>query len=297
MSSNLPTTGMATIKISLSHHPDKFSPCSQELAMTKKVNFIFGKNGTGKTTISDEILSQLSTDYDVCVFKDFDGVVENDRLNAVALGTTNAKIQKEIDIVDGKIVDIKKQINQPDDQTVENLFTKDAKAKEAYVKQENKINTFFTDSARKIKNISNPQIARTSYDKTSFKDDIAKANSLHEGNIESHKNTIKADKKADAADIHFPNIDLSSCLKSANEILQSSVAQMQVSNPIKHVNCIWNDIRPADDSERAFSRFDTKNPFEMNVFFCRPRQFDMGNRRKKNDLFEAFYFSQWGDGI
>ena len=227
MSSNLPTTRMAAIKISLSHHPDKFSPSSQELAMTKKVNFIFGKNGTGKTTISDEILSQLSTDYDVCVFKDFDGVVENDRLNAVALGTTNVKIQKEIDIVDEKIVHIEKQINQPDDQTVENLFTKAAKAKEAYGKQENKINTFFTDSARKIKNISNPQIAKTSYDKTSFQDDIAKANSLHEGNIAAHKNTIKADKKADAADIHFPNIDLSSCLKSANEILQSSIAQTQ----------------------------------------------------------------------
>ena len=43
MLSNLPTTGMTTIKINLSHHPDKFSASSQELAITKKVNFIFGK--------------------------------------------------------------------------------------------------------------------------------------------------------------------------------------------------------------------------------------------------------------
>ena len=87
-------------------------------------------------------MSQLSNDYDVCVFKDFDGIVENDRLNAVALGTENAKIQKEIDIVDRNIAAIEKQINQPNDQSIENLFTKATKSKEVYDKQKNKINIF-----------------------------------------------------------------------------------------------------------------------------------------------------------
>lgn len=216
-----------SIKIDLSHHPDKFCADSQKLTITKKVNFIFGKNGTGKTTISDEILAQLSNAYDVCVFKDFDGVVENDRLNAVALGTENAKIQKEIDAIDGEIADIRKQIDSPEDGTTENLLTKAAKANEAYAKQDKKIAAFFTDSARKIKNISNPQIAKTSYDKVAFQDDISKANLLSKDSIKAYKDTIKADKKADVDDVVFPDIDLSAYLKSTNEILQSSVDQPQ----------------------------------------------------------------------
>lgn len=227
MPSTLPTTGTSTINVILSSHPDKFTSSSQELTIAKKVNFIFGKNGTGKTTISDEILSQQSEDYDVCVFKDFDGIVENDRLNAVALGTANAKIQKEINVIDGEIAEIEKQINQLDDKTVENLFLKAKKAGMAYYKQNKKIVDFFTDSARKIKNISNPQIAKTSYDKTSFKADIPKANLLQEDNITTHKITIKSDKKADVSVIQFPDVDLSSCLESANKILQSSVTKKQ----------------------------------------------------------------------
>lgn len=215
------------LRIDLSHHSDKFGVGSHELVIAKRVNFIFGKNGTGKTTISDEIQRQLSTDYDVCVFKDFDGVVENERLNAIALGTENAAIQKEIESVDGKITEIRKQIDQPEDKNVENLFTKAAKTKADYSEQEKKINAFFTDSAREIKNLSNPQIAQTSYNKASFQDDMAKANLLSEDSVATYKNTIKAEKKADVANISFQDIDLSSYLKSTNDILQSSVAPTQ----------------------------------------------------------------------
>ncbi len=214
-----------SIKVSLLNHSDKFAPGSQELFITKKVNFIFGKNGTGKTTISDEILYQLSDDYDVRVFKDFDGIVENGRLNAVSLGTENAKIQNEIDTVDKNISEIEKQINKPEDQTVDNLFTKSKKAYEVYTNQKNKIDTFFTNSARTIKNKSNPQIAKPSYDKTSFQGDIKHAVLLNEGKIAECKDTIKADKKADVASIYFPDVDLTTYLDNVNEINKSSVAQ------------------------------------------------------------------------
>jgi len=212
-------------KIDLSHHPDKFSVGSQELTIAKKVNFIFGKNGTGKTTISDEIFEQLSTDNDVYIFKDFDGVVENDKLNAVALGTKNAKIQKEIDIIDDEIAEIRKLIDQPEEKNVENLLTKAKKAEKEHDAQDKKISEFYTISARKIKNESNPTIAKPTYHKDDFQKDITKANLLSDDDIAAHKKTIKADKKADADEITFPNIDLSSYLESINEVLQSSVAQ------------------------------------------------------------------------
>ena len=227
MPNALQSSGTPEFKIILSDHNDKFSECSQELTIKKKVNFIFGRNGTGKTTISDEIMAQLSTYYDVCLFKDFDGVVENERLNAVALGTENTKIQKEIDILDSEIDEIRKQIVKPEERNVENLFTNDTKAKETYYKQDRRVEDFFKNSARKIKNISRPQIAKPTYNKTDFFDDISKANLLSKDSIMEYKNTIKADKKAKVTNFTFPAIDLSSYLESTNNVLQSWVSQTQ----------------------------------------------------------------------
>ena len=82
---------MADLKIDLSQHTDKYVTSSLELSISKKINFIFGKNGTGKTTIADEIVRQFANNYSVHVFKDFDGVALNERLDAVALGTENAE--------------------------------------------------------------------------------------------------------------------------------------------------------------------------------------------------------------
>lgn len=214
-------------KVSLSDHPDKFSEDSQEFTIAKKINFIFGRNGTGKTTISDQIMSQLSDEYDVCLFKDFGGVVENDRLNAVALGTTNAKIQKKINHLDSEIAEFNKQIEIPKDDNIENLRTKSIETQTAYSTKYDTIDSFFSDSARKIKNLSNPQIAKPSYNKSSFQYDIEKANLLSEKSIKAHKDTIKAEKKANIANILFPDLDLSLYLESTNEVLKSRVAQIQ----------------------------------------------------------------------
>lgn len=59
--------------------------------------YIYGPNGTGKTTISKKILSQWNIDYDVRLFNGFDSIVgENNELNAISLGEENASIQKQI---------------------------------------------------------------------------------------------------------------------------------------------------------------------------------------------------------
>ena len=173
-------------------------------------------------------MAQLSTNYDVCVFKDFEGVADNNRLNAVALGKENSKIQIEIDAVDVEIAEIKKQIDPPEDTITENFFSKARQTKRELKSQKSDIDKFFTDSARTIKNISNPQLAKTSYDKISFEKDISFAKLQTIDVIEEHKKTIKADKKNDIDKVNFPNIDLNSIFKSTNEILLSEVTQSQV---------------------------------------------------------------------
>ena len=215
---------MGSISIDLSQHTDKYASDCLKLTISKKVNFIFGKNGTGKTTITDEIASQFSSNYSIHVFKDFDGVAVNERLDAVALGTENAEIQKLIDIVDHEIKAINNDVQKPEEGT-ENLFTKAEAAKKALNNQQAKIETFYTNSARQIKNLSNPNIASPNYDKNTFKNEIGKAKTLTKEEISANKDTIRADKKDDISSVTLPVIHLSDYLKSTNELLGSSVKQ------------------------------------------------------------------------
>ena len=221
------------LKINLSNHADKFASGSHEITLDKRVNFIFGKNGTGKTTIADEICAQMADRYDVRIFKDFEGIAENERLDAVALGKENAEIQKKIEKIDAVIVEIEKQTKQPEDGKVSNLFTLSAEAAKTSKVQDKKIKDFYASSASAIKRLTNPQVADTSYDTRGFQRDIEKAQDLSIEEISSHKNIIKSDKKADIAQIIFPSIDLTAYLESANEILQSCVAQPQIISELK----------------------------------------------------------------
>jgi len=215
---------MADLKINLSQHTDKYATSSLEFLISKKINFIFGKNGTGKTTIADEISRQLANDYAVHVFKDFDGVALNERLDAVALGTENAEIQKQIDVVESEITEINKDIQRPED-VADNVFSKAETAKKSLSDQQKKIEDFCIKSAQQIKNLNNPNVASPNYDKNAFRKEIDRAKTLVDEEILANKKTIKADKKPDVTPVVLPKIDLDSYLKSTNEVLKANVKQ------------------------------------------------------------------------
>ena len=215
-----------SIKINLSKYPERFATNSHELSIEKKVNFIFGKNGTGKTTIADEIENQLSDSYDVLIFKDFEGIVgDNARLDAVALGTANTTIQSKIDEVDAEIKAINEQIKQPKDKAMENLFTLASIAKKKCDDSEREIRQFFTTSAAHIKNQEKPQIAKTTYNANAFLDDIQNANLLSDSDIAKHKKNIAEEEKAITNKLLFNSLNLIPRLELVNKILQSSVEQ------------------------------------------------------------------------
>lgn len=215
---------MIDFKIDLLRHTDKFVNGCLEFPILKKINFIFGRNGTGKTTIADEIAKQFGSDYSVHVFKDFDGVAFNERLDAVALGTENVEIQKLIDIVDGEIAEINKDVEKPEG-TVNNTFSKAFLTEKNFSDQQKKIEGFYIKSAQLIKNLNNPSIASPNYDKKTFSKEIDKAKTLTDDEILANKNIIKADKKPDVIPVELPTIDLDSYLKSTNEVLGTSVKQ------------------------------------------------------------------------
>lgn len=98
------------------------------LLIDKKVSFLFGKNGTGKTTIAS-LFKDQTEDYDFRCFQGFDGIVgEDKKLNAVILGEENNEIDKEIQALEveisnaeKEISDIEKEVLPPED-NADNLW-------------------------------------------------------------------------------------------------------------------------------------------------------------------------------
>ncbi|MDR5602698.1 AAA family ATPase, partial [Staphylococcus coagulans] len=76
---------------------DRFD--NKKMSGFKRKNFIYGKNGTGKSSITEEIINQYSDSHNVFVFQGFHSVIaENGKLNAISLGSENAELQAQIDI-------------------------------------------------------------------------------------------------------------------------------------------------------------------------------------------------------
>ena len=206
------------LSLDLTKLKDRFK--SDRLIISKKPNFIFGKNGTGKTTITDAIKEQFSGSHQVLIFKDFDGVTDNSRLNAIALGVENAEIQRKIDDIDKRIFDYNKEL-LPSEDKKENLFYKAEKASLDYEKQQNKINAFFTKSAREITN--SQRLGRT-YDKNKFKKDIESNPVIYsKEELETNKKTLQDPKKDTIPKYDIPNLNNERLLSAVNEILSLKV--------------------------------------------------------------------------
>lgn len=213
---------MPDIHIDLSTYNDRFVVWS-ELVLKKKLNFVFWKNGTGKTTIVDAIQQQFSTSYDIHVFNGYEWIIwENESLDAIALGTENTEIQKKIEEKDREIALINKEfdISQPED----NLAKKEDVAKKKYNEQKNKIQDFFSNSASIIKKETTPQIASTNYDKNDFEKEINQSKLLSEEEIQKYKTVIKEDKKDDVIKINFPQLKGNEVLSQVNSILWKAIS-------------------------------------------------------------------------
>lgn len=165
----------------------------------KKVNYIYGPNGTGKTTISD-ILKQKSNEYDVHVFQGFDSVIsDRDTLNAIVLGSKNVEISAKIDEIDKILADkkneikkIKETVSEPKDSSIKNYWTTKNEKVKKYNSMQNQIDSIFSSCASEIKKMTNPQIVKTNYNKTNFKNDISNAKLLEQDEIKVYRDTISA---------------------------------------------------------------------------------------------------------
>lgn len=70
----------------------------------KKKTFIYGKNGTGKSSIVECIQKQYSNEYDIKVFQGYERIIADyGKLGLISLGVENVEIQKQIKEKDAEI--------------------------------------------------------------------------------------------------------------------------------------------------------------------------------------------------
>lgn len=213
--------------LDLSEHSDVFN--DDELVFDKNVNFIFGENGTGKTTIATEINNQFPEEYSVREFKDFASLIgENGRLNAISLGKTNTELQKKIEASTAKIAEYKQLLAEPKENGSGNAYSKLKKANENYDRQKAKIDRFLQTSASHVKNMTDPQVALTNYNKNSFADEIPKATLLSAEEIKIAKETALTKKKNNLPKIKNSAYELKDILTIANTLLKKKVTPSTV---------------------------------------------------------------------
>lgn len=204
---------------------------SNELEIDEKITFIFGKNGTGKSTISEKF-KELNSDYDVSVFQGFNNIIdENHRLNAVVLGEENLTINRQIDekkkefeIKTEEINKLCETLSEPEGEGVSNFWTRRNNAQIAYKEAEKKLDDFYVQSASIIKNKKNPQVSIPSYNKRNFQEDLASASLLQEDEKKEVLATIRTEVK-NAPEILFLNEDMEKLLDDVNSILQKVVVE------------------------------------------------------------------------
>ena len=202
-----------------------------EINFDKNLNFVFGKNGTGKYTLTKLLKEQGKVNYDVRVFQGFENMIgENNRLNAVILGEENNEIAQEIENMkkdikkkEEEIDKIDSEIKEPKDNS-ENLWKKVEEIKRIAEQKDTQIQNFYSKSASEIKNMTNPQISRTTYNKSDFILEKKNAKLLSEIEIQNLKQIIKTEVKI-AQKIEFPNINLKDELKRVNLILEKKVEE------------------------------------------------------------------------
>ncbi|MFU2047113.1 AAA family ATPase [Avibacterium gallinarum] len=204
-----------------------------EIQFDKKINFVFGKNGCGKSTITSLIKEQYASGCDVRIFDGFEGVVsENKRLETVILGEENTNIDKEIKEYEYTIRKIEKQIQEINENITksekqpENLWSQYNEKENKVKEQRGKIDNFCRKSAKTIKDDVR-RISPTTYDINSFKLDIQNAKSLSTDEIQELNALLRSELKK-AKKIEAPRYDLEKILSDVNSILSSKIEEAKI---------------------------------------------------------------------
>lgn len=171
---------------------------SNELSLDKKLNFIYGKNGTGKSTLTKVIVDNYNSDsLKVCAFQGFGSIIgENSLLNAIVLGEKNKDIEKKIEEYNAQ-----NKILLDNLQTLENSINKNIdgskanqqkKLEDQIVTLNNKEGRFLRDAASEMSRLYDKKLIldNRTYNKNSIKDKIGEARIISDTEVNEAKETL-----------------------------------------------------------------------------------------------------------
>lgn len=171
---------------------------SNELSLDKKLNFIYGKNGTGKSTLTKILVDDYNSDsLKVCAFQGFSSIIgENNLLNAIILGEKNKKIEEEIQKLDAEKILLMDRLKCLEDNSNEDIDGSKAnqqkKLKDQIVTLNNKEDRFLRDAASEMSRLYDKKLIldNRTYNKNSIKDKIEEARIISDTEINEAKETL-----------------------------------------------------------------------------------------------------------
>lgn len=201
----------------------------EKLTGLKRKNFIYGKNGTGKSSITEMIAEQYSNEKKIFIFQGFKSVIaENGSLNAISLGDVNSKLQPEIEKQHEKIGELSRDLKEPIIEC-ENSFTRFKKAKKDYEEFSKSIEKFYITAASSIKN-EHVEWTGINYNKNHFKNDIKEAITLNRDQILEYKSKEAQTTITNFIKPLFIEPKVERFVESVNEIITINITKSAVLN-------------------------------------------------------------------
>lgn len=213
-------------------------------------NFLYGKNGSGKTSLTNLIRKDYenSTDYNLNVFAGIDNLLVDNKLNAIVLGEENIEIKNKLDNLESELDDITTNQNEMEkrlkglDWQVEYTDLEIEKSDECIELEKREgemstqttaINNFYTESARKIKEHSNPQISSTNYNRRDFKAEILEAQQLDENILDGMLQSLKEEPKEELDQVQINQFDFKYILDLVNNVVTQTLEEIIVIEELK----------------------------------------------------------------
>lgn len=207
----------------------------EEIDFSKSINIIYGKNGTGKSSIC-RLMKEQWKDKEVCIFRGFNELLDkNEKLNAIVLGEDNSKINKEVTSLEEEISEIEREIEEKKENIEEpeegddrvNLFTEKRDLENQKTKKENREDKIYTAGASKVKQKGSLSLFDgKQYDKNNFKNDLKEAKEqgkLSKEEIKTLRETITVVEKDNVDEINSVFIDLKEEQKEIKSLLEKTV--------------------------------------------------------------------------
>lgn len=201
---------------------------TEKILLDKKLNFIYGKNGSGKSSLTKLLLDEYNSDnIKVVAFQGFESIIgENDILNAIILGENNKKIEAQISEKNNMKMELKKQIGDLEETIDTNVKESKGFQKQSIDKSIRELNRnkeqFFTDVAREITNLYDKKLVENprSYNKSSVITESSQAKVILETEVGNLVDIIYA-QESNRIDLISPDNFISphDYIKDINELL------------------------------------------------------------------------------